>query len=854
PLTNRDELLALGVEVNRNATNLAEGIRLATGMLPSQARGKIVLVTDGLATHGDTAKEIRLATERGIAVEAVLQQQPQGQEVLLSALQVPERLYAGEEFPIKVDVESTVATKAMLRLYEGNREAGRQSVMIEKGKNRFVFAQKAMEQGFHRYRVEIEAERDSLKVNNQAHAYTQVAGSPSLLVIEGQTGAAANLMSALQAGSIKAEVKNPALLPKELDDYKQYAGIVLVNVDATKISDADMERMRTAVRDLGLGLIMTGGNDSFGMGGWFRTPIEEALPVYMDLRGKEKLPSLGLVLVIDKSGSMSGGGGGIDKMELAKEAAIRATEMLSEQDQIGVIAFDGSPWVVVEPQQVKDPATIRQKIGGIYADGGTDIFPALQLAYEQIKKMNTQRKHVILLTDGQSGREDNYQGMLEQMTGENMTVSTVAVGDDSDTMLLEDIAEWGKGRYYFANDPGSIPKIFSKETALASRTFIVEKPQVPMRSGAADWASLRQGLPPLRAYVATTLKQTAEQALVSQDEDPVLARWQYGLGRAVAWTSDVEGKWAPDWVSWAGNSRVWNEIVAWSLPQVSEGSWRTETELDGSTGKLTVTLPKGAPLPQELEAVVLDQQMNRQVIRVQPMGPGVLQGTFRVADPGSYLIQLVEKRGSKVTASQTTGLTVSYSPEYGLPKNGEKQLREWLEAGKGTMISEPKHVFSHNLPAKWERQSIAEWLLMLAALLWPLDVAFRRLQLPEKVWQRVATLFKRRGLAASQSSAAGETSSAGVFERLGGAKRQTQRTRAEELADEQKSAKWQQTILSRETTTEKRTTGEQKSALSDAVGDAKKPANASKPPEKEAGPQSTEAFNRLLAAKQRKQK
>lgn len=847
PLTTKDELQALGAQVNRNATNLAEGIRLAAGMIPSQARGKIVLITDGLATSGDTEKEAKLAVERGIAWEAVLLQQPQGEEVLVSSVQVPDRLYAGEEFPIKVDVESTVATKAILRLYEGNREAGKQTVQVEKGTNRFLFAQKALGKGFHRYRVEIEAERDSLKVNNQAHAYTQVAGSPSLLVIEGQPGAARNLVNALQAGSIQAIVKDPALLPKELDDYKQYAGIVLANVDATKIGDDDMERIRTAVRDLGLGLIMTGGQDSFGMGGWFRTPIEEALPVYMDLRGKEQQPSLGLMLVIDKSGSMSGDGRGTDKMELAKEAAIRATEMLTEQDQIGVIAFDGSPWAVVEPQQVKDQQMIRQKIGGIYPDGGTDIFPALQMAYEEIKKMKTQRKHIILLTDGESGRDDDYQGLLQQMTGENITVTTVAVGDDSDTILLSDIAEWGKGRYYLASDPTSIPKIFSKETALASRTFIVEKPQVPAPAGANDWSSLRQGLPPLRAYVATTVKQTAEQALVSLDDDPILARWQYGLGRAVAWTSDLDGKWAPDWVSWAGNSRLWNEIVAWTLPQINDGQWRTETQLDGTSGKLTVTLPKGAPLPQELEAVVLDAQMNRQAIRVQPTGPGVLQGDFRVDDPGSYLIQIVEKNSGKVVASQTTGLTVSYSPEFGLPQDGEQRMKEWIAGGQGAKISEPADVFRGNLPAKWEKQPITEWLLLLAALLWPVDVAGRRLQLPEKVWKRLAALLR---LQKPEAAPATPTTTGGnaVFERLGGIKQQKRSTRERETAA---SAEDSTAPLFTQRVTQKSDNAKQETIR---PTDAPKEMESNKTVAPKSAPQSADAFNRLLAAKQRKQK
>ncbi|MED2010945.1 VWA domain-containing protein [Brevibacillus borstelensis] len=787
PLTTSSQVQPVFVEVNRHATNLAEGIRLAQAMIPTGARGKIVIITDGMDTHGDTAREVKLAKERGIAVESVLFEQPQGDEVVLSAVQVPDRLYAGEEYAIKVELESTVATKAVLRLYEGNREAGTQVVQVEKGRNRFLFSQKAMNEGFHRYRVEIDPERDTVQANNQAFAYTQVTGTPSVLVLEGHPGAASNLVQALQAGNIKVETKDVALLPKELEGYKQYASIILADLAATQVSDADMERIRTAVRDLGVGLIMTGGSDGFGMGGWFQTPIEEALPVHMDLRSKEEQPTLGLMLVIDKSGSMASDAYGVDKMELAKEAAIRATTMLNRQDEIGVIAFDGSPWEVVAPQNVTDLPAIQGQIGSIYADGGTDIFPALQMAYDRIKTMKTKRKHVILLTDGQSGREDNYQGMLEQMIGENITVSTVAVGDDSDTGLLQDIADWGKGRYYFASDATSIPKIFSKETALASRTFIVEKPQYPERTGAGDWGTLRQPLPLLRAYVATTLKKTAEPVLMSQDADPILSRWQYGLGRAVAWTSDLEGKWGPDWVAWPGNSRLWTEIVGWTLPQVETGRWQVETQLDGSRGKVTVSLPKGEKLPQELEAVVVNREMKREVVRLKPVAPGTLEGSFDAAEPGSYLIQVTEKANGKVAAGQTAGLSVSYSPEFGLQQDGEGRMQEWLLAGGGTRISEPSEVFSGKLPSKWETQPISDWLLMLAALLWPLDVAARRLQLPERWWARVTGWLRKRRTA----EAVEETESAAVFARLG--EKRGQRFRSSESGQDGQGSQTSQT-------------------------------------------------------------
>ncbi len=839
PLTSREELAPLGVEVNRNATNLEEGIRLAAAMIGSNTRGKVVLLTDGIATNGDASRQTKLAQERGISVEAVSLQQPQGDEVVLSSVQVPQRLYAGEEYAITVDVESSLATEATLRLYEGNRAVGQQTVQIDKGKNRFVFSQKAMEQGFHRYRVEIEPRQDTVQANNQATAYTQVAGAPVVLVLEGHPGAAKNLVQALRAGGMQVEQRELALLPKELAGYKQYATIVLSDVSATQMSDADMERMRTAVRDLGLGLIMTGGSESFGMGGWFQTPIEEALPVHMDLRGKQQLPSLGLELVIDKSGSMSSDARGVDKMELAKEAAIRATTMMNQQDSIGVIAFDGDPWEVVAPQTVANKEEIHQQIGRIRADGGTDIYPALQLAYDRVKQMNTQRKHVILLTDGQSGMQDDYQGLLQQMTSENITVSTVAVGDDADHTLLEMIAKTGNGRYYFANDAESIPKIFSKETALASRTFIVEKPQIPEVTGAGMWPTLQQALPPLRAYVATTAKQTAETSLMSMDDDPILTRWQYGLGRAVVWTSDLEGKWAPDWVSWGGTGRLWNEVVAWTFPQIAEGKWKAQTSLDGAAGSVKVTMPAGASLPQELEAVVLNEKMQREIIKLKPIAPGVMEGKFETADPGTYMIQISEKSQGRVLASQTTGLTVSYSPEYGMSRDGETELRTWLLAGGGKQISEPQEVYGGPFPAKWDTQSIGEWLLLLAALLLPVDIAARRLQLPDQWWTRLAGLWRRSASPATAGSQPQQT----VWTQLSDRRSATQRSRSDAPAHIRKDSDL--TAFQAKGTAK---------TVQEALKNRPAAVSGQQPSSREEQQDSDDTLNRLLAAKKRRSK
>lgn len=727
PISIRKEVPFFTTELNQKATNLADGLRLATALLNQEQQGRIVLLTDGLETHGNAIEESQFIRDLGINIDGVYFEKPIEEEVLLANFRLPDQMQLNQEMEATVQVNSNISTTGLLRFYEGNNEVAQQKIRIEKGKNQFLFQQKMVEEGFHRYRVELTAEKDTIQANNQVNGFIQVEGEPKILVIEGHPDAAYNLIEVLKAGKMAVEVRTPDLLPKELEDYKQYTSIILADTEATQISDVDMERIRTSVRDLGIGLIMTGGEDSFGMGGWFKTPIEEALPVYMDLKGKEEIPSLGLVLVIDKSGSMAGGPQGVNNMELAKEAAIRATEMLTKQDQIGVIAFDGAPWVVVEAQNVDDLAGIQEKISRIQADGGTDILQGLLSANDQFKKINTKRKHIILLTDGHSGHQDDYEALIQEFKDQKITVSTVAIGDGADQGLLEYIANLGKGRHYFSNDPTSIPKIVSKETALASRTYIVDKPQIPIKVNTKDWSTLNQSLPALKTYVATSPKQTAEMNLMSQEQDPILARWQYGLGRTVAWTSDIEGKWSTHWVNWPNYAQLWSEIISWTFPQKEEGKWKIDTKIDGVSGKVNVELPEGTPLPQQLHAVIIDNEMNREEIKLKPISPSQLEGNFLVDQEGTYIIQVIELEENQIVASKTDGLNISYSPEYALFDGGKEKLDSIVKANGGNILTDPNQVFLKELESKWMHQTITELLLMLAIILWPMDIAMRRI-------------------------------------------------------------------------------------------------------------------------------
>jgi Mg-chelatase subunit ChlD len=732
--------LELGGVPNPNYTNLASGLRLAEGLVEPGYRPRVVLLSDGEQNAGDAVAEAAFLQQRGVRVDVAPLKRDVGREVLVRSVSTPTRLYAGETFSLKTTLESTVETTADLNIYEDNRLVSAQQVALQKGDNPFALPLKSEQPGFHRYRVEVQSADDTVAANNTAYSFGEVAGRPAVLVLEGAPGDAKWLTSALQASGLAHEVRAGSTAPDQLEDLRRYAAIVLANVSGVDLPEKTQQQIEIAVRDFGVGLMMTGGPDSFGLGGYFGTPVEKALPVYMDIRSQKEIPSLGLMLVIDHSGSMQG-----QKMELAKEAARRAAQMLTPQDTLGVLAFDSSPYWVVEPKHVDDVKGIQNQVSSIQASGGTDIYPALVAAFDRMKTVQAKRKHIILLTDGQAPNGD-YEGLTKLMREQNVTMSTVAVGQDADQNLLKILAEKAKGRFYNTTDSQNVPQIFSKETALAGKTYIQDQPFTPGIGAAGDLAPLfADGLPQINAHIATTAKETAATVLANPGGEPLLVRWQYGLGRAVAWTSDAKGVWSNQWAAWDGSSAFWNQLLTWLLPQYHAGDLDVRAGITGAQGQVDVQVKQPLASGAVLKAKVIGADLREQEVPLLLQAPGRYSGNFASATPGTYMVTVNEQAGDAVLHTSTTGVSVPYSPEYSLPRNGLDTLHQIAAAGGGEVLESAEDVYRDNLPAKWQRRDLSLWLLLAAALLWPFDIALRRVSL---AWN-----WKRRGRAMQPATA-----------------------------------------------------------------------------------------------------
>jgi Ca-activated chloride channel family protein len=757
----------LNASLKREFSNLESGMQLSSSLLDNEGDSRVVMITDGEENVGSMLAAGRLLKDRGIAVDVLESPQPEINDVAVEELIVPNKLYQAEAFYFEVMLRSTYEASGELRLYEDNREIGRQKVEVMPGDNRYGMKGLAKTTGLHRYRAEIFMNGDDQSANNSGYAFTRVEGPPKVLVVEGEADTSRNITAALSSGLIQYEVIAPELLPSVLAKYGAYDSIVFNNVSGNQVGGRQMDLIEQAVRSYGIGFMMAGGEDSFGMGGYFKTPIEKILPVSMDLEGKREIPSLGLILVIDRSGSMSG-----DKIELAKEAAMRTVELLRPKDTVGVVAFDSQPWWVVTPQKMTNKDEILGQIQSIQSQGGTDIYPALSSAVQELLLVEAQRKHIILMTDGQSAGNGTYDGLIQQMRSDKITLSSVAVGQDSDTVLLQTLADAAKGRYYFVQDATTIPAIFSREAVMMAQSYIVDKPFIPAVQDAGDWSSLFEaGLPTIHGYVATTVKSTAQTALLSPEPDPLLARWQYGSGRTVAWTSDLTGKWSKEWVSWSEFSNVLTQMIKWTFPQFTASPYEIKTEVTGNQIQLQVAVNLDEPTPDQMTAVVTGEDLQEQKVNLYQESPGQYSGEVLVDQPGAFMLSLVdEAKDSDKILAPGTGLIVPYSPEYRIASGESKQeLATLAELTGGRVLSwdQPEELFAPKARPSRMQHDLSYALLVAALLLWVADIAVRRLALPwGALATRLAAILRRRPAPAGEAApAAGVTRLAARKER-----------------------------------------------------------------------------------------
>lgn len=714
-------------EVEEEASRLDSGIQFASSLIPNHSSGRVVLFSDGNETSGSSVEEAKLLKNKHIELDVVPLSESRSEDTALKNVTLPPSIYQGEKAEILLEVDSNTAKKATVRISLNNQEIIKKAIDVKEGTNSFSFSHTAEQTGLQVYKAEIIAENDAFTENNQLQAITNVKGTPRVLIVEGES--IGPLVNTLSESGLSVESTVPEKLPTTLSGFLQYQSIVFNDVPATSVTENQMKMIEQSVKEFGNGFVMIGGENSFGLGGYFKTPIENLLPVDMEIKGKKEMPSLGLMIVLDRSGSMDG-----SKLSLAKEAAARSVELLREKDTFGFIAFDDRPWEIIKAGPLKDKEKVVEKIRTLSSGGGTEIYSSLEMAYGKLMDAKLQRKHIILLTDGQSNASNNYEDLIEEGKEKNITLSTVSIGSDADKDLLEELANFGAGRYYDVTDASVIPSVLSRETVMASRTYIEDTPFYPSIKDNSEWNGLfKDGVPKMNAYIATTAKQRTLQSLISEKEDPVLAEWQYGMGTTAAFTSDVSGKWSGDWPAWDKWGSFLNQLITNTLPKFeSEPYMLTQ---DNSGQETVINLESSSQNHLPISANVVSENGEKVDTNTKLIAPG----KYEIIIPkqsGMYFLSVNQDTNDGGTNLYQTGFTVPYSEEYLQQGVNKALIKELLAVSGGQELQKETQAFRQLQTTARKEQSISSWLLLGAFLLLFCEVTIRRFG-----WHRVSSVF-----------------------------------------------------------------------------------------------------------------
>ncbi|MGF9976405.1 VWA domain-containing protein [Viridibacillus arvi] len=693
-------------------TNLANALQLVSNVVDRNKATRIVLFSDGVETAGSTMDQLSRLQNSNIQIDTVKVDKPVKQDVAITSFETPPVAYKGERQQLTVQIEASTNTTGELLLSANDKVIEKQKVQLDSGSNTVTFRHTAKGDGLIKYDVQLKMAEDALLENNELTSVTTVQGTPRILLVHGDDVKSSSLSNIIDQSTMKVDDISAIELPSMQSSYIGYDAIIFDNVSGHLVGEKKMTMIEQAVKNFGMGFMMIGGENSFGLGGYFKTPIETILPVEMEVKGKEQIPSLGLTIVLDRSGSMSG-----NKINLAKEAAARSVELLREEDTFGFIAFDDRPWEIIPPTPLKDKKQAIEQILSVAPNGGTEIYTSLSLAYERMQDIKLQRKHIILLTDGQAATNNSYEQLIAEGKKANITLSTVAIGQDSDRSLLQYLAEAGAGRFYDVADEETIPSILSRETSMLTRTYIEDNPFYPIIGGGTKWQSLfKDGVPKMNAYIATTAKQTANVIAESEKDDPVFAEWKYGLGKTMAFTSDTAGKWSGDWARFQGRSDFWNTTVSELLPAYNEVPYNIQQQSDGS---FIVSEPTAQSAFMDI--VVVDEKGEELSITEEPLAPGKTRVNFEHG-PGLVFFRVSNDEKGMYQA----GLTIPYSTEYKIQPDNTKLLKELSTKTNGKELTDPAEAFRKLPTSSSNEQSIAQWLVFTAMLLFFIDITLRR--------------------------------------------------------------------------------------------------------------------------------
>jgi uncharacterized membrane protein len=740
------DLQKIQAVVGTERTDIAGAIRLATAAFPETGQKRIVLISDGNENIGDAIGAVNAAKPLDVTIDVVPVGASRGNDVSVQKLALPNNLKKGQTFEVKIFAQADTAQTATVRLYRNDQFLDAAKVELNAGKNLFSFPQTLEEPGFYSYDIQIEGQRDLLPQNNRAVNFTYVRGDPTVLIVSTDPNADQHLARALRESKLEVRIVDVDTFSGfSLAEMQTYDSIYLSNVAAGDLRSESLALIESAVRDFGVGLIALGGDQSFAAGGYRNTPLETVLPVDMELSSKKVLPSGALVLVVHATEFPNGN-------QWARDIAFAALSSLGPQDEMGIVLWDGSDKWLYELAKVGDKKEMGRRITGMNPGDMVSFQNVMTMAHEALKKSRSSIKHMVVFSDGDPTAPSRPQ--VSDIRGDKITLSTVMIGGHVAPDTMTWMADVGGGRFYDVRSPQQLPQIFIKEAAVILKSAIFEEPFKPQVVANSELIRGITGaeMPPLLGYVATSTKPRAETPILSEKGDPILAHWQYGLGRAVAFTSDARPKWGQNWLTWAKYRQFWSQVTQWSLRKLENADFGTDVTVDRGEGTISVEALDATGNFRNflnLSARVVSPKGEAAQVQLEQKGPGRYEGKFPTKEVGAYLINLIEMREGQLAGSQVLGASVNYSPEFAASEPNFNLLRRISELGGGRIldIANPgDNPFEFGRKKTFQPRDLWEWFLRLAILFFPLDVAIRRVQIDRAEWEKFLALVRSKVL------------------------------------------------------------------------------------------------------------
>jgi Ca-activated chloride channel family protein len=760
---------------DKQGTDIASAIRLASALFPDGYARRIVLLSDGNETQGEAVNAARVAATDHISIDTVLlDSKTVRQEILISRMDTPNEAKIGEPFDVRVVVESQGNAQGTLLIDREGVPLKSLPVQLTPGKNVVVATLKMEKTGIHRLRATLEALPDTDGRNNVGMGLVSVRGKPRVLLAEGRSGSSNTLANALRANKLEVVQVSGDRFPSRIEELQTYDAILFSDFSALSLSGQQIQAVESAVKNTGVGFVMIGGQQSFLNGGYYGTPIADALPVDLEIKNRKVQYASTVIIIIDASGSMNDQTGGTKNVLLAASAAAGTLKILKPMDRFGVVSSShGSDWLTPDmanrttdpfgcdgrvfkgchgvragqPAAAIYPVDQREKIiqvlQRVHGTGaGIFVRGSLEMAERgMLSEQPNRSRHIIMLADASDC--DEKEGSLDvvnRLRAMGVTVSVVAFGNGQELGFLKALTQAGGGQFHLTRSAGDLTRIFTSDVSTMTRSAIEEGAFLPKVAAGEetvqgiDWDGVR----PLLAYNLTSERPMAKTLMRTQKEDPLLAVWQYGLGTSIAFTSDAQPKWAQQWIGWSEFAPFWTQVVRTALRKSSRTRYSLTAYAHQGQGfvELQAFTPEGEPLnllQPEVQVATPDGKGVK--LTLQQKGSGKYEGRFPLSGLGTYMLTAHQPGQDGKPEVFTTGFAVPYPTEYQFTRPNAGLLQQIAETTRGQVNPKPDTVFR---PVPNPGSVMTEmWplLLVLALTLFLFDVTVRRIALgiPEAV-------------------------------------------------------------------------------------------------------------------------